>query len=140
MNGKINSMNHKGFSLVELMVVIAIVAVLTAIALPMYQNYVSKAKIAEAYSFLGSNKAYISEQVISNGGFLTNLETTEAVKNGKYGGVTSSPSGVITYTFTDSSLNGNTIKLTPAIVSDGIKWTCETTVPQSQADPCTPFK
>jgi type IV pilus assembly protein PilE len=50
-----------GFTLVELMVVVAIVAILAAIALPAYRDYVTRGKLAEAYSVLGSQRVRMEQ-------------------------------------------------------------------------------
>ena len=49
-----NKLRHQGFSLVELMIVVVIISILAAIAIPQYSDYVLKAKLAEAYSALST--------------------------------------------------------------------------------------
>ncbi|MRN38431.1 hypothetical protein CRG49_005980 [Neisseria sp. N95_16] len=66
-----------GFTLVELMVVLVIVGVLSAFALPIYQNYVGKAQLARIVYELSSTKASI-ETILSHGGF----PTVDAAQNG----------------------------------------------------------
>ena len=130
----------KGFSLVELMIVIAIVAVLTAIAVPMYTNYITRAKMSEAYFFIGADKSYVADQVNANGGSLSGLETSGGTKTAKYGGVVSGPTGIITYTFSDPALLNHTIVLTPTLNStEGLTWACTKTGSNYETDPCTPF-
>lgn len=58
-----------GFSLIEIMIVIAIIGVLTSVALPAYQNYVKKAEIGAALATLQSLKTNVEEYIASNGDF-----------------------------------------------------------------------
>lgn len=71
---------HKlhGFTLIELMIVLVIVGVLSAFALPIYQNYIGKTQLARVVHELSSTKASI-ETILSNGGF----PTVDAAQNGK---------------------------------------------------------
>jgi type IV pilus assembly protein PilA len=64
--------NQKGFTLIELMIVIAIVGILAAVALPAYQDYTIRAKISEPLALLGEAKTSMTEYFISNGTLPTN--------------------------------------------------------------------
>lgn len=58
-----------GFTLIELMIVIAIVGILAAVALPAYQDYTIRAKMSEPLALLGEGKTNVSEYYIANGEF-----------------------------------------------------------------------
>src|SRR5690606_24044314 len=59
---------QKGFTLIELMIVVAIIGILAAVALPAYQDYTARARLAEAVVYAGSLKATVGECLTSTGG------------------------------------------------------------------------
>jgi type IV pilus assembly protein PilA len=59
--------NQKGFTLIELMIVIAIVGILAAVALPAYQDYTIRAKVSEGLATIGEAKTSVSEYFIATG-------------------------------------------------------------------------
>jgi prepilin-type N-terminal cleavage/methylation domain len=111
MEKKMNSIKTKGFTLIELMIVIAILGVLAAIALPMYQDSLSKAQITRVYYELNSARTAV-DAIIARGYTPTEKPTLDGKPNGtggryEYIGINgNNPNSNLVYIATVSS-NGN---------------------------------
>lgn len=76
---------QKGFTLIELMIVVAIIGILAAVAIPAYGDYTARAQAAEAFTLLDGLKTPMTEQYTSTGSFLIGgASGVTAITSGKY--------------------------------------------------------
>lgn len=119
---------QKGFTLIELMIVVAIIGILAAVALPAYQDYTVRSKVSELMLAASAFKSSVAEAAASNGALTSAGLGLSVTTVGKVTGGTVTLGGVITVvggTASTSVGQNVTIVLSPSLHSSGtVLWTC----------------
>jgi type IV pilus assembly protein PilA len=124
---------QQGFTLIELMIVVAIIGILAAIAIPAYQDYTIRAQVTEGYNLASGAKTAVAEFFTNTGNMPTNNASaglaTPASIAGKYVTLTTVTGGTITVTYgnaANTAIAGSTITLQPtaAAGAGSITWNC----------------
>lgn len=134
----------QGFTLIELMIVVAIIAILAAIALPAYQDYVARAQVAEGLGLATGAKTAIATYYGSTGRFPSNnpvagLDEAEKIKGRYVRSVTVDDSGKISVEFSDkasSKISGDILTLHARNNLGSLSWRCDGIKPKYLPESC----
>ncbi|EMT8412618.1 pilin, partial [Neisseria gonorrhoeae] len=132
---------QKGFTLIELMIVIAIVGILAAVALPAYQDYTARAQVSEAILLAEGQKSAVTEYYLNHGKWPENntsagVASSDKIK-GKYVKSVTVAKGVVTAQMNPSGVNneikGKKLSLWAKREDGSVKWFCGQPVQRDDA-------
>ncbi|WP_096123888.1 pilin [Neisseria meningitidis] len=133
---------QKGFTLIELMIVIAIVGILAAVALPAYQDYTARAQVSEAILLAEGQKSAVTEYYLNHGIWPSDNSAAGVASSadikGKYVQKVEVNNGVITATMASSNVNneikGKKLSLWAKRQAGSVKWFCGQPVQRANAN------
>ncbi|HEZ9891904.1 TPA: pilin [Neisseria gonorrhoeae] len=133
---------QKGFTLIELMIVIAIVGILAAVALPAYQDYTARAQVSEAILLAEGQKSAVTEYYLNHGIWPSDNSAAGVASAskiiGKYVKQVEVEKGVVTATMASSNVNkeiqGKKLSLWARRQDGSVKWFCGQPVKRAAAD------
>lgn len=120
---------QQGFTLIELMIVVAIIAILAAIAIPQYQNYVARSAVTRAVGETASLKTPI-EDCLAQGNAITPTACPNAQMTSQFGTITTNATSISLTLGGDAPSNAKDIVVTWTRAEDGA-WSCAATGPNA---------
>ena len=121
---------QQGFTLIELMIVVAIIGILAAVAIPAYQDYTKRANVTEGLGLASSAKIAVTEYYNANGAMppsmaSAGLPSANSISGNAVRSVGVRTTGVIGITYNTKVIAGGILTLSPTTGAGGIKWKCK---------------
>jgi type IV pilus assembly protein PilA len=123
---------QKGFTLIELMIVVAIIGILAAVAIPAYQDYTIRAQVSEGMSLAAGAKTSVAEYYTQRGTFPADNDEAGMATNtdisGSYVDQVTVNNGVIEVRYgndANNEINGEVLELSPIANSGSVEWNCK---------------
>jgi len=124
--------NQQGFTLIELMIVVAIIGILAAVALPAYQDYTKRAKVSEILVLASKDKVSVSEYYMSTGNYPNSAQSgvsflaaqSEYITAITYTTTSSPDTAILTYAVESDAIAVGNVIFTGTGSGTGVRWTC----------------